>query len=92
MKVAYTREKDRLEHQRFPFSKSIEEWETKPTMDMRRCLKRNIPYIKQCIKIHKAQIKNQTQDIRTFYIGTTQDTTTMSKQTRQKKQKQQRRR
>jgi hypothetical protein len=89
MKAAYTREKDMLEHQRFPLSKAIEEWETKPTIDIRRWLKRNIPYIKQCIKIHKAQIKNQTQDIRTFYIGTTQDTPTTSTQTQRKKQKQQ---
>ena len=44
------------------------------------------------MKIHKAQIQNQTQDILTFYIGTTQDTATTNKQTRQKKQKQQRRR
>ena len=80
-----------LEHQRFPFSKTIEEWKTKPTMDMKRWLKRNIPYIKQCTKIHKAQIQNQTQDTRTFYIGTTHDTAITSKQTRQKKQKQQRR-
>ena len=88
MKAAYTREKDMLEHQRFPFSKAIEEWETKPTIDIRRWHKRNIPYIKQCIKIHKAQIKNQTQDIQTFYIGTTQDTPTTSTQTQRKKQKQ----
>ena len=86
MKAAYTREKDMLEHQRSPFSKAIEEWETKPTIDIRRWLKHSIPYIKQCIKIHKAQIKNQTQDIQTFYIGTTQDTPTTSTQTQRKKQ------
>ena len=57
-------------------------------MDMKQWLKCNIPYIKQCIKIHKAQIKNQTQDIQNFYSGITHDTVNKDRQTRQKKQKQ----
>jgi len=66
IKAAYTREKDMLKHQRFPFSKAIEEWKTKYTMDMKRWLKHNIPYIKQCIKFTKHRLKIKLKTSRIF--------------------------
>ena len=74
IKAAYTRETEMLEHQKFPFSKTLEEWKTWPTMDMKRWLKHNLPYMKQYIQIQKVQIKNQTKGICIFFPGTATET------------------
>ena len=62
----------RLQDQ-FPFNRPIEEWKEQTTTEMSWWIKRNVPFIKYCLKVKQTQIKRGTTDIRKFFLaGTTQ--------------------
>eukprot|EP00957_Ditylum_brightwellii_P018336 1380614-Ditylum_brightwellii.AAC.1 len=51
---------------RFIFNKPVEEWKTTPTIEIKRWIKGNKTFIKNCKKIHKAQQRGQYKGIRTY--------------------------
>ena len=53
----YSRSKEMPQQDRFIFNKSLEDWKTTPTIDIRQWIKGNKTFITKCIKIHKAQHK-----------------------------------
>ena len=62
----------RLQDQ-FPFNRPIEEWKEQTTTEMSWWIKRNVPFIKYCLKVKQTQTKRGTTDIRKFFsAGTTQ--------------------
>ena len=67
--AAYSHQPKLLPQDHTPFKRSLDEWRTMPVSTMKMWLLRELPYIHHCLKVAQTQATNNTNDIRTFFVG-----------------------